>query len=83
MTVNDRGLWTTAQAAEYCGVKPVTYGYYRTKLGAPDPVSRQPGRKGQDLYDPEAVRAWQANRTGQGARTDLRQDRNGPDPAAK
>lgn len=75
--MTDRELWTTAQAAEYCGVQAKTYSYYRKRLGAPDPVSSQPGRGGQDLYDAAQVREWQANRRGQGARTDLRQDTNG------
>lgn len=65
-------LWTTAQAAEHCGVKPKTYTYYVLRQGAPAAVSRQPGRGGQDLFDAEAVRAWHANRPGHGARTDLR-----------
>lgn len=72
----DRELWTTTQAAEHCGVKPKTYAYYRDRLGAPGPVDRQPGRDGQDLHDAAAVRKWQANRTGQGARTDLKPDTN-------
>lgn len=66
-----RELWTTTQAAEHCGVKPKTFNDYRQRLGAPDPVDRQPGRSGQDLYDAAAVRAWHASRPGRGARTDL------------
>lgn len=77
--MSDRELWTTAQAAEHCGVKPKTYSYYRQRLGAPDPVGAQPGR-GQDLYDAEQVRAWHAGRTGQGARTDLERDKDAPTP---
>lgn len=73
-TTIDRELWTTAQAAEHCGVKPKTYDYYRKRLGAPNPVRREPGRGGQDLYDPSEVRTWQANRAGRGTRTDLRQE---------
>lgn len=69
-------LGTTAEAAAICGVKPKTYSYYRKRLGAPDPVARQPGVTGQDLYDLAEVRQWQDNRTGQGARTDLRPDTN-------
>lgn len=66
-------LWPTTRCAEYCGVKPGTWRYYRSRLGAPAPVSRQTAAQGgEDLYDPQAVIEWQANRAGQGARTDLR-----------
>jgi hypothetical protein len=78
-TVTDPELWTTDQAAEHCGVKPSTWRYYRTRLNAPAPVSSQPGRGGQDLYDADAVREWQANRAGRGARTDLRSDKKRSD----
>lgn len=64
-------LWTTAQAAEHCGVSPNTYRYYQKRLGAPAPVLREPGRGGQNLYRAQEVRAWHAGRRGQGARTDL------------
>jgi len=66
----EQELWTTAQAAEHCGVRPSTYRDYVSRQGAPKHVSRQPGR-GQDLYLAEAVRAWHAKRPGRGARTDL------------
>jgi hypothetical protein len=75
--VTARELWTTTQAAEHCGVRPSTFRAYRTKpqLGVPAPVSSQPGRGGQDLFDADEVRAWHTARPGRGARTDL-QDRN-------
>jgi hypothetical protein len=72
--MTERELWTTAQAAEHCGVRPSTYRDYVHRQGAPGHVARQPGRSGQDLYDAAAVRKFQANRKGQGSRTDLRKD---------
>lgn len=74
--VSERELWTTAQAAEHCGIKPSTYRDYIHRQGAPSHVSRQPGRGGQDLYDAAAVREWHAARPRQGARTDLVQSRD-------
>jgi phage terminase Nu1 subunit (DNA packaging protein) len=64
-------LWTTTQAAEHCGCKPRTFNDYVRRRGAPQPVGREPGRGGQDLYDAEAVRRWHAGRRGQGHRSDL------------
>ena len=68
----DEELWTTARAAEHCGVSASTYRDYIRTLGAPGAISRQPGRAGQNLHSAAAVREWQAARVGQGARTDLR-----------
>lgn len=67
----DRELWTTTQAAEHCGVKPRTFNDYRHRRGAPDPVGREPGLRGQDLYDAAQVREWKAGLKGQGHRSDL------------
>ncbi len=67
-------LWTTQQCAEHCdGVSASTYRDYVKRLGAPGPVAREPGRHGQNLYDADAVRQWQASRAGQGHRSDLDQ----------
>lgn len=63
--------WTTRQVAAYLGIKPDTYPRYR-KQGAPGPIGREPGRSGQNLYDADAVRVWDAHRPGRGIRTDLR-----------
>lgn len=75
--MSDRELWTTTQAAEHCGVRPNTFRDYRQRLDPPPPapVSSEPGRGGQDLYDAEAVRRWHAERPGRGARTDLKESR--------
>ena len=62
----DPELWTTNQAAEHCGIQPATWRDYVHRNGAPGPVSREPGRAGQDLYDATAVRAYQAGRPGRG-----------------
>lgn len=58
-------LWTTAQCAEHCGVKPATWRDYVNRLGAPGPVVREAGR-GQNLYLASAVRRWHAGRRGPG-----------------
>lgn len=72
--------WTAEVAGANCktkrspnGVSGATYRRYVLLSGAPDAVSREPGRKGQNLYDPDAVRAWHAQRPGQGYRTDLKE----------
>jgi hypothetical protein len=65
--------WTTQQVCAYLNIKPDTYHRYVVEQGAPAAVSREPGRNGQNLYDPAAVLEWHANRPGQGARTDLRE----------
>jgi hypothetical protein len=57
--------WTTAEAAEFCGVTP---GRFRS-LAADNsvyPVAREPGLAGQNLWDAAEVRAMQESRPGQG-----------------
>lgn len=73
-------LWTTAQVAEHLGVRPGTFRDYRQRLDPPPPlpVSSQPGRGGQDLYDAAAVRQWHAKRPGRGHRTDLENSESTP-----
>jgi hypothetical protein len=67
-------FWTTTQAAEYCGITSAAFRRERSRdYPPPEPVGRQPGRKGQDLYDADAVRAWRANRPGRGFRSDLKE----------
>lgn len=72
-TVSEPELWTTAQVAEHLGVRPGTFRDYRQRLDPPPPlpVSSQPGRGGQDLYDAEEIRRWHAARKGRGHRSDL------------
>jgi hypothetical protein len=64
--------WTTTEAAAHCN--NVTAARLRSLAAAAGiaPVARQPGRKGENLWDAEAVREMQRERAGQGARTDLR-----------
>jgi KaiC/GvpD/RAD55 family RecA-like ATPase len=62
-------LWTTAEAAECLGASSV--GSVRktlSRLGVV-PVSREPGRRGQNLYDPAEVRAAKARMPGRGKRS--------------
>lgn len=67
-------LITTAQAAELVGIRPATWRYYlarRRRDGKgqiPEPVEYHGATA---MYDERAVLAWQANRPGRGARTDL------------
>jgi hypothetical protein len=65
--------WTTAQVAEYCGVRPSTYRDYVSDGRAPGPLPERDPQSGAKLYDADAVREWHANRPGAGARTDLGQ----------
>lgn len=58
-------LWTTAQCAAHCGVKPAVWRDYVARNDAPAPILREPGR-GQNLYPAAAVRAWHAARRGPG-----------------
>ena len=70
-----RPQWTAEQAADHCGVNSSTWRSYVARQGAPEPVPWW-GR-GRDatgnLFDTKAVRAWQAQRPGQGSRSDLAQ----------
>lgn len=66
--------WTTAQVAEYCGVRPSTYRDYVSDGRAPGPLPERDLKTGAKLYDADAVKAWHANRPGRGARTDLGQN---------
>jgi hypothetical protein len=63
-------LWTTTQAAEYLGAS--TTGSVRKTLSRlrVAPVSREPGRGGQNLYDAGLVRAAKAEMPGRGRRGD-------------
>lgn len=72
-------LWTADQAGAHCktkrrpdGVSGATYRRYVYLSGAPDAVARDV-ETGAKLYNPAEVRAWHASRSGQGARTDLKE----------
>ena len=67
MAVSD--VLTVAQVAEYLGLSIRTVETYRADGRMPEPtmVGRTP------TWTREQIDQWQANRPGQGARTDLRQ----------
>jgi hypothetical protein len=71
VTTEEPERWTIAEVADYLGAKSTgsarrTLSRWRVKA-----VARQPGRDGQNLYDPQEVRDARAARPGQGKRTDL------------
>ena len=65
-------LWTIEDVAEYLGVKPSSARGVLSRMRVRAHSFRpHPGsNRAQALYDPEQVRAAQAARPGQGARTD-------------
>lgn len=63
--------WTTAQAAEWCNVRPSTYRDYVSEGRAPAALNERDPETGAKLHDAEAVKAWHAGRPGAGTRTDL------------
>lgn len=65
--------WTTAQAAEWCNIRPSTYRDYVSEGRAPAPLPERDPASGAKLHDAAAVRAWHASRPGAGTRTDLGQ----------
>jgi hypothetical protein len=72
-------LWTTAEAAAYLGATSTGSGRKTLfRLGV-FPVSREPGRGGQNLYDAGQVRAARAGMPGRGkgSRNAVRTDGNG------
>lgn len=80
-TITDAaGLCATARSPN--GVLDDTYRYYRDRLGAPGPLTiadpLRPGRTtvvrdvaGREVYDLDAVRAWNRSRPGSGGRGNL------------
>jgi hypothetical protein len=68
--VTEPELWTTVEAAEYLGASSAGSGRKTLSRLGLAPVSRQPGRGGQNLYDATEVRAAKARMPGRG--NDLR-----------
>jgi hypothetical protein len=68
--VTEPELWTTAEVAEYLGASSAGSGRKTLSRLGLAPVSRQPGRDGQNLYDATEVRAAKARMPGRG--NDLR-----------
>lgn len=65
-------LWTTTEVAEHIGASTVKSASRSLGRWGIKPVSRQPGRSGENLWDAEQVRQAKAARPGRGARTDLK-----------
>lgn len=65
MTATQPERWTTTEAAVFCGVTP---GRFRSLAAANsvEPVAREPGVAGENLWDADEVRAMQESRPGQG-----------------
>ncbi len=61
-------LWTTAEAAEYLGASSAGSGRKTLSRLGVAPLSREPGRGGQNLYDAAEIRAAKARMPGRGKR---------------
>ena len=68
---DENELWTTSQVAEYIGAASVRSATGTLHRWGVHPVSREPGRSGQNLYRAAQVKAAKAARPGRGARIDL------------
>ena len=62
--------WYVEQCAEHCGIKPSTWRDYVADKRAPAAAGHDP-TTGRKWWRADEVRTWQANRDGQGTRTDL------------
>ena len=62
-------LWTTAEAADYLGASSEGSGRKTLSRLGVAPVSREPGRGGQNLYDAAEIRAAKARMPGRGKRS--------------
>jgi hypothetical protein len=63
--------WTTAEVAEYLRLGSAAAARAQLARWGIRPVARQPGRAGQNLYNPEDVHGADTARFGRGRRTDL------------
>src|SRR5256885_11771148 len=64
----ERETWTTAQACEFWnpdGITPASFRKWMSDLGI-EPVGREPGRSGQNLWDVAQIREAKDGRPGQG-----------------
>lgn len=75
-------LWTTAEAAAYLGASPAGSGRKTLSRLGVAPVSREPGRAGQNLYDASQVRAAKARMSGRGKRSAASAPCPAPTPSA-
>jgi len=62
--VTEPELWTTAEASEYLGATSAGSGRKTLSRLGVAPVSREPERAGQNLYDASKVRAAKAQMPG-------------------
>ena len=62
-------LWTTAEAAGYLGATSAGSGRKTLSRLGVAPVSREPGRGGQNLFDAAKVRAARSRMPGRGKRS--------------
>lgn len=67
--MTESALWTTAEAAKYLGASSAGSGRKTLSRLEVAPVSREPGRGGQNLYDAAKVRAAKARMPGRGKRS--------------
>jgi hypothetical protein len=67
--VTESELWTTAEAADYLGASSEGSGRKTLSRLGVAPVSREPGRGGQNLYDAAEIRAAKARMPGRGKRS--------------
>lgn len=65
--------WTTDEVRVHLGAATVRSASKTLHRWGIAPVSREPGRAGQNVYDAAEVRAAIANRPKRGARTDLKE----------
>lgn len=64
-------LWTTSDVADHLGASSIQSAAKTLSRWGIKPISREPGRGGQNLYDPEQIKTASSVRPGRGARTDL------------
>jgi hypothetical protein len=63
--------WTAEQCAAHAGITTSTWRDYVADHRAPAPLPGYDPHTGRKTWDPATVRAWHAQRPGQGTRTDL------------
>lgn len=63
--------WTTDQVATYLGLKTRAAARAQLAVWQINPIGRQPGRSGQNLYNPGEIKQRKLARVGRGYRTDL------------
>lgn len=59
-------LWTSAEAASFLGVASADIAGRTLRRAGIQPLARQPGRSGQNLWGADEVRRFKASRPGRG-----------------